>query len=80
MVLAALAAVSFFLALVGIASAYSFGIPTPGFLAVSIIPRDHGYSTLFTALALQAAVDWLFWFAFLYLVDRLIARRRSKAV
>jgi hypothetical protein len=82
MVLAELAAAAFLLAFVGIFASFSVGIPTPGFLAVGIpVSRGHYFSSILSALALQFAVDWLFWFALMGTVYFPIARRgrRSKS-
>jgi hypothetical protein len=81
MVLAALAVVSFLLAIVGLLATYGFGIPTPGaWVAWLPVSRGDGYSSLLAAPALQVAVDWLFCFALMCTVYFLRTRRRSKAL
>lgn len=77
MVLAALAAIAFVIAVVGLFASVGFDVPTPGlWAALLLFPRDFSY--FFAGLALQVTIDWLLWFALMCTVYLLITRRKRK--
>jgi hypothetical protein len=87
MVLAALAIVSFLMAVMGLLAGLGLDVKTPGLLAMaSLTSRPHyfssilGYSIL-GALALWVTIDWAFWFAVMcaiyFLVAKLVAGSKS---
>jgi hypothetical protein len=71
----AFTAVSLFLAFCGIGISHKLGIPTPGtFVVFYSISRGHYYFSGAEALAIQIAIDWVFWFALIWAGYRLLRR------
>jgi hypothetical protein len=82
-------AVSLFLAIGGASIEYNLGIRTPGTIASEVLvpPRafPHALGAVGDGLRVQMFVDWVFWFAVLYLVYfvirklfRSLAKRQSQ--
>lgn len=80
MVLAALAVVSFLIAVVGLLAGLDLGVPTPGALVVASLTSRPDYfsfilgSSMLGALALWVTIDWAFWFAAMCAIYFLVAK------
>jgi hypothetical protein len=81
MVLAALAVVSFLIAIVDLLAGLGTGLPAPGFLlAVTITSsRAHDLSDLLGVLALWVLIDWIFWFAVMCGIYFLVVKLRGSS-
>jgi hypothetical protein len=76
-------AVSLFLAIGGPSIEYNLGIRTPGTIASDLLVRPRSLPQAMGAvgdgLRLQMFVDWIFWFAVMYLIY-LFAKRASRSL
>ncbi len=71
-------AVSLFLAIGGASIEYNLGIRTPGTIASEVLvpprPFPHAFEAVGDGLRTQMFVDWIFWFAVMYLIYFLVKR------
>lgn len=71
-------AVSLFLAIGGSSIEVNLGIRTPGTIASEILirprPFPHEFAAVGDGLRMQMLVDWIFWFAVMYLIFFLAKR------